>query len=311
MKPWLLGVIVAACGTSKAPGPVCDVNELRTWLANLAADDQPTEQVDDLKLVALDAYPNANPEAVRVSIGCDRDDACKRGVVVTSRGELYDSSESIKNAAALLSDDLRTLRGKPDMHGELRIALLVDGRAPWASVAAIIGAIGQAGVQHLSLGFTAGKAHAKPPGPSSIDGEVAAFDKKESADLERDPGGTLERSMDRKGPLPFVAAVYENCPQASALVADILSERLPSNDKSKAIADKLPAAVEACGCKIETHALERLIWRLYARDTGHPVTWVVVELAKDGAKFEAAATATWSTMHAALVSAARAPIAFE
>ncbi len=263
------------------------------------------EILEELKLAALDAYPTPSPDAVRVVMRTCKPTECQKGdVVVAMRGELY--ADTIEATAALLGNDLRELHDPG-----LRVALLVDGRVAWRSIAPIIGAIGSAGVQHVSLAFAAGEVHATPPAPSSIDAQLTAFDAKEDADLERDPGGTLARTMARKGPPEFVAAVYKNCPQASQLLGDILSERVPSDDKIKAIAEKLPDAVVTCNCKIEIHALERLIWRLIGGDTSHPIAWVPVELAKGGARFDAAATATWSTMHAELVAAARRPLAFE
>jgi hypothetical protein len=314
VKRWLCTAVVA-CNSSSAPTPpTCtDASELRAWLANLAAEDQPNEMLDGLPLATLDAYPTPAPEAVRVTIAaCSSPYECPQGdVLITSSGKLYGGAETLGETAALLGDDLKALHDRPDMRGDLRVGLLIDARAPWRPIAAVIGAIGNAGVKHLSVGFLAGKTHALAPGPSSIDAPLAAFDAKENADLERDPGGTLERTLERTEPLPFVTAVYKDCPQASQLLSDVLSERLPTDHKTTAIAKMLPDTVVACGCRIEINALERLVWRLFDRDRRPPISWLVVELAQDGAKFEAAATATWSTMHAAFVAAARKPLAFQ
>jgi hypothetical protein len=256
--------------------------------------------LDRIALPKIDAYPaHGPPDAPRVFIApCH--DRCTGDVMITSHGEQY--GDATGESAALLGNDL---------HGNDRVVLLIDGQVPWRALAVVIGALGNAGVHHLALAFTAGKTHATAPGPSSIDAQLRAFDAKEEADLERDPGGTLDRTINRGGPPPFIAAVYKDCPQAPKLIGDITSERVPSDNKLQAIAAKLPAAVVACECKIEVNALERLLWRLFGRDRDPLVAWVDVELAKGGATFDAPVTATWATMHDKLVVASRGkPLAF-
>jgi hypothetical protein len=283
------------------------VNELRTWLAHLVADDQAGELLDDkMKLAAIDAYPTPAPDAVRITVAaCKPPYECpKSDVLVSARGELYGGADTLEEGAALLSNDLRALAAGS-------AALLIDKQVSWRSLAMILGAIGNAGVRHVAIAFVAGKTHAAAPGPSSIDAPLAAFLAKENADLERDPAGTLERTMNRPGPPAYVTAVYATCPQASELVSGILSERIPSENKPKAIAEQLPDAVVACNCKIEINALERLIWQLFSRDEHVPLAWVNVELAPGGATFAAPVTATWATMHDQLVAASRGkPLAF-
>ena len=215
MKCWLVGVVAVACSSSKPPPVACNANELRTWLANVVADDQVPEQLDGLTLATLDAYATKSPDAIRVAIAC-KSDHCT-DVAITSRGELY--GPDLGEGAALLGNDV---------HGNDRVALLIDAHVPWHALAVIIGALGNAGVQHVALAFTAGKTHAAAPGRSSIDVQLAAADAKDEADLQRDPGGTLDRTI-KRGPLPFIAAVYKDCPQAPKLIGDITSERVPSS----------------------------------------------------------------------------------
>jgi hypothetical protein len=81
----------------------------------------------------------------------------------------------------------------------------------------------------------------------------------------------------------------------------------------EAMIDTLPTSIEACGCKIEIPAVQRMMWTLYGRDRDVPIVATTVEVAAVGEKITATATAPWSETYARVIAAAKLgkPIALQ
>jgi hypothetical protein len=285
--------------------------ELRAWLGALAADgDSDLLLSETMTLPTIDAPPAPDPGAVQVLVHpCRADDLCTHGnVYVEAQGRLISAGDPVDEGVRALRDTLRDVQRRVANPADLKVAFVVDGRIPWGSLVPLIGAASSIDIRHLAFAFVAGTPHARAPGASSIDAELAVLDREEQAALDRDPAGTLSRSIDHPDPRPqqLAARVFEHCPGAAQVIAGIVHGSIASDDKEKTLAERVPDAVAACACKVEVTAVERLQWRLAGRDRSRgPFTWIAVELATTGDKVLADPTATWSSAHVEIVAAAR------
>ena len=291
-EPTANKVAPAKAGSGSGSGSVSATEcagavELRAWLGALAADgDSDLMLSDGMTLVTIEAPPAPDPGAVQVMVHpCRADDLCTHSTVyVEARGQLISAGDSVADGVHALKTTLRDVQRQDAKPADLKVAFVVDGRITWGSLAPLIGAAASLDIRHLAFAFVAGTPHAHAPGASSIDAELALND--------RD-----HKLADR---------VFEHCPGAAQVIGGIVRGTIASDDKTKTLAERVPAAVAACGCSVEITAVERLQWRLAGRDQGRgPFTWVAVELAPKGDKVDAAPTAPWSSAHALVVAAAR------
>jgi len=71
------------------------------------------------------------------------------------------------------------------------------------------------------------------------------------------------------------------------------------------IAEGLPKAIAACGCKVEIASSQRLMWAWYRHDSSPPMLGVGVDIANKGTAVTPKPTTPWSEASKAVVAAAK------
>ena len=181
------------------------------------------------------------------------------------------------------------------------IVLVIDGKVAWSTVAPLLRAVAAAKHSRVTLVFAAGQSGAasRPP-PSSIDAEAS----------------TRWPTPNPAKPAPDLAATAPDGNIASKVFADCAAVpqklfpelgKLDPGEFDVAVVTGMPAEIEACGCRVEMAAVQRLMWAWWGRDSGPALAAVKIEIAADakaGTAITAKPDAPWSEASQLLVAAA-------
>ena len=263
------------------------VASLTDWMRKLVGEGHREVIATGVNLVTLDQAPAPIPHGLVVMVHPN---------MVVINGELV--SDPSKTKGVELS---KQFIEKASTGGDPGVVFLIDQTTPWSTVAALVNAAPAAKRERATFVFVAGTASTvEPPGPSAIDAALADLMKPIDPAMKQKP---LLRPDD--GGLP--ATVFKDCPTVTELLPTLAE--LNQSTRDATIADALPKAIEACGCKVELASVRRLMWAWWGRDQGAPLVGITVEIAKtakDGSKVSAKPKAPWSDAYKAIADAADA-----
>lgn len=240
--------------------PGCD-RDLATWLADVTTEDD--DMSERVVPPTLDLKTSRSPGGARVEI--EDSVITLDGTVVADAGE--------PRLAQELHDAFAALPATP-------LEIHADGKVPWSVIVQVTHAAAETGHTHVAFEVVAAQRTAKQPPRSSIDQALADWDRQFDA-------MPLDKRLGNPPKNDFWQRVLRDCPGALDVV---LTAGSGDDSPANVIASKLPAAIAACGCRIELPALERLLWRLYGREWAVPHAWIAVELGAGRAMIEHAAT---------------------
>lgn len=181
------------------------------------------------------------------------------------------------------------------------VVYVIDGKVPWAQVAALLAAapVGKHG--RVQLVFAAGgQPAASPPPKSSIDAELDALAHPDPAK----PAAPLAAGAD---PARDIATkVFADCAAVTQKLFPAI-DKLGPGEFDVAVAVGMPEEIQNCGCRVDLDAVQRLMWAWWGRDHGPALAAMKVEIAataKDGTPVTAKPDAAWSEAADLVVAAA-------
>jgi hypothetical protein len=297
---WVVAIALLACSCKKdsdkkkaaaddelpAEDPQCaeKIAPFGEWMKALVADGHIEVVVPGVELATLTGFgPN------QITRGA--------AVVTVKPAEVVIDGKVVADPSKTAGPDLAKLVGpliEPTPGAE--IILVIDGKAPWSTVATVMNAAAAAKHPRIGLVFAAGApAAADPPPKSSIDAEL---DARAKAPPAPDPG--------------IGAKVFEHCAAVTQKLFPAIDKLGPS-EFDVAVAVGMPEEIKMCGCRVDLAAVQRLMWAWWGRDRGPALAAIRVEIAavaKDGTDLTMKPDAPWSEASQLVIAAAeqRKPI---
>jgi len=292
---WVVVVALLACsgkkdadkGAAKAPpadefadDPLCGdkVPPFAEWMKALVADGHVTVVATGIDLAIL---PGIGPTPI--TRGAPVVTVKPTEIVVEGAVVADPSTAKPADLAKLLGEQLAARPG-PDL------VLVIDGKVAWSSVVPLLRGAAAAKHDRVTFVFAAGApGAASTPPKSSIDAELSA-----AAGSGADPDGAV------------TAKVFANCITVTEKLFPAI-DKLTPGEFDVAVAVGMPEEIDACGCKVELPAVQRLMWAWWGRDRGPALAAIKVQIAavaKDGTEVTTAPTAPWSEAFQLVAAAA-------
>jgi hypothetical protein len=293
-------LVLAACSGSERSDATCarNADRLAAWVETLVAEGH-AAFVDERHVT-----PVLVPEIAPASLAPLPTITARADSVSYAGQFLGDHATFAPESLTERFEVARELLAKDKL--ELALAVVVDHRVPWSTVATIGRAATSAGIAKLHFIFR-GSTKLSDPLPSWIDAELPP----------------LRPVFDPDGPAPALAAavrrandptkrrVFDRCRAGRALL-DGLDERAgETGNRATALASGVVAAYRECGCAEELGAVQRLMWELWDRGQSNmPHTEVVVGLDPAAPRLEYEPATPWSEAHAAILANAGRSVSF-
>ncbi len=291
--------LLAACGSS-TPAGTCEQNakQLQAWVSTLVAEGGAVyqDQRDVTPVRVSSVAPRTLEPAPFITAGAS--DVSYQGMLLGAHANLMPEMilERLEVTRELLARDNK----------ELSLAVVVDEKVPWSTIAAIGRAATTARFSKLRFVFQ-GTTKLADPAPSWLDADMGplrrVYDPSQPApDLE----AAMQRAKD-----PNRKRVFDRCPTGRALL-DSLNERAgETGNRAEILASGIAAAYRECDCAEELGAVQRMLWELWNRGQSNlPHAEVVVVLDASAPRIEVDAASPWSTSHQAILERADRKVSF-
>ncbi len=254
---WVIAVAAGCGGKNAKPECKASADEVVQYLRGIDHDVPPFYVPDDIHL------------AVRTDL--PRGKLARAPVVTVKPAQIAFESQLVADAKELASK----LAASPD---KTQLYLLLDGDAPWGTIAAVGEAAATSGFDRVSIVLARPRTGSPPPPRSHVDDEIIEIVKDDSRGGKASEIAHAERD------------VVAKCPAMVKLFGDVAS--VETTDKADYLLDRIGPALVDCDCNVDLPSLRSVMWRLIGNPT--PVVVLPLVLARDGTAIEQPTSRPWS-----------------